>query len=149
MQFLNPLHHDLHVAQRAQALEQALARLLHLFPVAIGIHRHHAVGHGTASAQRNPQIVHRIGAEVGGHVLTLFQHAQHPVAQSRGFRGSLQIEVADCATGSALILLKMGLRRCRLSFFAAQALTVATGACIRGRNSVEKHESQATDHVLN
>ena len=75
----------------------ALAGLLHRLPLAIRIHCDHAVGHRSAAPQRHPQIVHRIGAEVGSHVLALLQHTRHPVAQSRGFGRGLQVLVAENA----------------------------------------------------
>jgi len=37
IELLHPLHHDLHVAQGAEALKQAPAGLLHRLPVGIGI----------------------------------------------------------------------------------------------------------------
>ncbi len=90
LQVLDPLHHDLDVAQRSESLEERLARLLHRLPVWIGIHRHHPVCHRAAASQRDPQIMHRIGAEVGGHVAALLQHAEHPVAQPSRFGGRFQ-----------------------------------------------------------
>ena len=90
IELLDPLHHDLYIAQRAQPLEQPFAGLLHRLPLTIRIHRHHPIGHGPAAPQRNPQIVNRISAEIGSDMLPLFQHARHPVAQSRGFGSSIQ-----------------------------------------------------------
>ena len=40
-QFFDPFHHDLGIAQIAQALKQALAGFLHRLPVGIGIERRH------------------------------------------------------------------------------------------------------------
>ena len=67
------------------SLEELFAGLLHGFPGRVRIQCHHAVSHRTASAQRNPQIVNGIGAEVGGGVVALGEHALHPVTQSRDF----------------------------------------------------------------
>jgi hypothetical protein len=44
-----------------------------------------------------------IGAEVGGNVLALFQHARHPVAESRGFGGRFQVLSRDNATLASAI----------------------------------------------
>ena len=93
MQFLNPLHHDLHITQVAQALEECFSGLLHRLPFAIRIHGDHSVGHGSAPPQRNPQIVYRIGAEVCAHVLALLQYPLHPVPQSRDFAGRLHVSI--------------------------------------------------------
>src|SRR5579864_1710724 len=88
MQPLDPLHHDLHIAKIAQALEKSLARFLHGLPVRIGIDGPQPVGHGAATPERDPEIVYRIGAEVSGHMVALLEHALHPVAEAGelGFR---------------------------------------------------------------
>jgi hypothetical protein len=43
LEFVNPLHHYVDIAQRAQPLKQALARFLHGLPVGIGINRHQSI----------------------------------------------------------------------------------------------------------
>ena len=82
MQLFDPLHHDLNVAQSAEPLKQAPAGLLHRFPVGIGIDSDQAVGHGAAPAQADAKVMDRVGAEVGGDMLALFEDTQHPVAQA-------------------------------------------------------------------
>src|SRR5258708_10728804 len=82
MELVDPLHHDLDVAQLSETLEETLPCFLHLLPVGVGIDGHQAVRHGTAAAQGHAQIMHRIGAEAGSHVIALLQHALHPVAQT-------------------------------------------------------------------
>ena len=90
VEFFDPLHHDLHVAQGAEALEEALAGFLHGFPVAVRVEGDHAVGDRSAAAQGDAEVVHGIGAEVGRDVLAFFEYAGHRVAESGGFGGSLQ-----------------------------------------------------------
>lgn len=91
MEFRDPLHHDLGVAQIAQALEQALARFFHRPPVGIGIHGHQAVSHRAAAAQCDPQIMHGISTEIGRNAIALMEHAQHPVAQTGRFGSGFQV----------------------------------------------------------
>src|SRR5262249_58110610 len=49
-QLFNPFLHYVHVAQLAECLENFLPRLLHVFPAAVGIHGHQAIGERTATA---------------------------------------------------------------------------------------------------
>ena len=95
MQLLDPFHHHLDVAQCAEALKQALAGLLHRLPVRIGIEGHQSVRHGAAAAQGDAQVVNRIGTEIGGDVLALFQNPQHPVAQAGCFLARVVRVVAE------------------------------------------------------
>ena len=61
----------MNIAQIAETLKQALAGLLHRLPFGVGIERDDPVGQGAAAAQRDPQVMHWVGAEIVGNVLTL------------------------------------------------------------------------------
>ena len=84
LQFFDPFLHYLDIAQVTQALEKSFAGFLHGLPVGVGIEGHQSVGKRAAAAQRDTQIVHSIGVEIGGDVLTFFERSKHPVAEAGG-----------------------------------------------------------------
>src|ERR1700691_6207200 len=86
-QFLHPLHHYVYIAQCPEALKQTLASLFHCLPIGVGVHRHQPVGQRTTAAQRDAQVVNRIGAKIGGNVLALLQNPKHPVAKANDLLG--------------------------------------------------------------
>ena len=75
----HPFHHDLGVAQFAQATEERLAQLLHLLPFGIGINRAKAIRHGTAAPNSHAKIVHWISSEVMAGLVAFFQRTLRPV----------------------------------------------------------------------
>src|SRR6266851_4342284 len=114
MELVDPLHHDLDVAQVAETLEKTLPCFLHPLPVGIGVDGHQAVRHGTATAQGHAQVMHRIGAEAGSHVVALFEHPLHPVAQTA--------RLLDAFYRARRQSMFSGSNDCRLSFSPATSL---------------------------
>ena len=84
MKLVDPLHHDLEVAQVAEAAKQGAAGFFHGFPLGVWVEGVQAVGHRTTATQGDAQIVHGICREVSGDAVAFFEHAQHPIAQAGG-----------------------------------------------------------------
>jgi hypothetical protein len=53
-----------------------------LLPAPVRVHGHQPVGHRTAAAEGDAQVVDWIRREVGGGIVTFVRDAQHPVAKS-------------------------------------------------------------------
>ena len=86
-EFLNPLHHDLNVAQFAETAEQIPAGFLHLLPGGIGVDGHQAVGHGTATAQCDTKVMDRVGSEFRTGAFALLRNALHPLSKALNLLG--------------------------------------------------------------
>ena len=89
VQAVDPLLHDMHVAQFAQAAEEALPCFLHVLPGGIRIDGSDAVRHGTTAAKRHTQVVHRIGCEGEAGAIAFFEDALHPESEAGFLFGGL------------------------------------------------------------
>ena len=83
VQVVDPLLHHVHVAQFAQAAEEAFAGFLHVLPVGIGIDGSNAVSHGTTASEGHPQVVHGVGCEAKAGAVAFFEDALHPESEAR------------------------------------------------------------------
>ena len=77
----HPLHHYVDIAQGTEALKQALAGLLHRFPVRVGIEGHQSIGQRAATAQGDAQIMDGVGSEIAE---TLRIPPKHEASNSEG-----------------------------------------------------------------
>ena len=86
-QSLNPMLHDLHIAQAAKSPKRLLRSFFHFFPGRIGIHGHQPVRERSAAPEGHSQVMHGICLKPGGCALAFSKYSLHPCSQPQlGFR---------------------------------------------------------------